>query len=67
MILQYGKSVDFQFNAKDDDGNTAYLLACQKNHQAILELFRTEAKANGIDLNIKNKKGKSGEDYLMNK
>ena len=66
LILAYGKSVGFEFNATGDSGNTAYILACKKNNQTIVELFRTHAETNGIDLNIKNKAGKTGDFYLNN-
>ena len=67
LIMANGQSVDFEFNATDDDGNTAYILACKKpSIPAIVELFRTNAETNGIDLNIKNKLGNTGDFYLNN-
>ena len=46
---------------------TAYILACKKpSIPAIVELFRTNAETNGIDLNIKNKLGNTGDFYYNN-
>ena len=66
LILQHGKSVGFNFNARDSDGHTAYHCICIDRNEELVALLKSHSVECGIDLNIEDGYGKTAEFYLTN-
>lgn len=54
----------FYINHQDEDGNSALHIAAIKDYQTIMDLLLREGKPLGLDLELKNKQGKSYEFFI---
>ena len=63
MILGSNQEVDF--NAKGFE-KSGYTWACRNKHEDIIQLLKQESDRLNIDLHIKDKYGKTGDDYINN-
>ena len=63
MILSSNQEVDFNTKGFEKSG---YTWACRNKHEDIINLLKQESERLNIDLHIKDKYGKTGDDYINN-
>ena len=55
--LNHPKSEQIEMNLKDDQGMTAFVLACVNGWQNVVKVLLHHSKSHGIDLNVKSSLG----------
>ena len=71
-ILLSQNTVKMDLNMIDQEGKTGFIYSCMdtKNDQELrkkaVQLFLDYAQEKNLDLTVRDKSGKSGEDYLPN-
>ena len=62
VMIELEQDIGLDMNAEDWEGDTAFHWACYQNHKDVVDLFVDKARDHNIDLSIKNKDKKTGND-----
>ena len=60
FLLEHQASQSIEWNATAQDGQTAFMVACQKGNLKVVELLLHHSESHNIDLNMSNNRGETG-------